>query len=207
VSLVPDKRTAANCQKLVDDVKRRTGGRTDMLITSDEYPPYTTAIEKAYAEEVPQPRRPGPGRPPGPKKVMPKDLCYATVKKTRRKGRVVSVVRTLVFGTAALLKAMLERSTASSTVNTSFVERNNGTDRGQNSRKTRKTYCFSKEWDVHNAAGYFIGFSYNFCWPVRTLDVKGADDRTEKRTPAMAAGLADHVWTTGEWITFPARPP
>jgi len=125
------------------------------------------------------------------------------------------------FGTAALLKAMLERSTASSTVNTSFVERNNGTDRGQNSRNTRKAYCFShdcqvrpsgsyrtwKEWGVRNAAGYFIGLSYNFCWPVRTLDVKGADDRIEKRTPAMAAGLADHVWTTGEWIAFPARPP
>jgi hypothetical protein len=79
--------------------------------------------------------------------------------------------------------------------------------RGQNSRKTRKTYCFSKEWGVHNAAGYFIGFGYDFCRPVRTLDVKGADDRIEKRTPAIAAGLADHVWTTGEWITFPARPP
>jgi hypothetical protein len=82
VSLVPGKRTAENCRSLVDDVKRRTGGRTDMLITSDEHPPYTTAIEKAYAVEVPQPRKPGPGRPPGPKKVMPRDLCP-----TRRRRR------------------------------------------------------------------------------------------------------------------------
>jgi hypothetical protein len=138
---------------------------------------------------------------------MPKDLCYATVRKTRKKGRVVEVVRTLVFGTAALLAAMLRRSTVSSTVNTSFVERLNGTERGMNARTTRKTYCFSKEWELHNAAVFFIGFSYNFCWPVRTLDAKEADGRIEKRTPAMAAGLADHVWTTAEWTTYTARPP
>jgi hypothetical protein len=26
------------------------------------------------------------------------------------------------------------------------------------------------------------------------------------RTPAMAAGLADHVWTLQEWLTYPAKP-
>jgi hypothetical protein len=46
--------------------------------------------------------------------------------------------------------------------NTSFVERQNGTERGQNSPKARKTYCFSKDWDLHNAASYFIGFRCNF---------------------------------------------
>jgi hypothetical protein len=111
-----------------------------VLLTSDEHSPYETAIEKAYAREVRQLKKPGPGGPPGPKKDMPTDLCCATVKKTRKEGRVVEVVRTLVFGTAALLAAMLEHSTASSTVNTSSVERNKGTGRGQNSRKTWKTY-------------------------------------------------------------------
>jgi hypothetical protein len=207
LSLVPGKRTGENSQSLVDDTKARTGGRTDILLTSDEHSPYETAIEKAYAAEVPQPKRPGPGRPRRPKRVMPKDLCYATVRKTRKKGRVVEVVRTLVFGTAALLAAMLKRSTVSSTVNTSFVERLNGTERGMNARTTRKTYCFSKEWELHNAAAYFIGFSYNFCWPVRTLRAEVAGGRYEARTPAMAADLADHVWTTAEWTTYPARPP
>jgi hypothetical protein len=207
LSLVPGKRTGGNSQSLVDDAKRRTGGRTDLLLTSDEHSPYETAIEKAYAVEVPRPKKPGPGRPPKPDRVMPEDLCCATAKKTRKKGRVVSVVRTLVFGTAALLEAMLDRSTVSSTVNTSFVERNNGTERGMNARTTRKTYCFSKEWDLHNAAAFFIGFSYNFCWAVRTLRVETDEGRYEARTPAMAAGLADHVWNTAEWITFPSRPP
>jgi hypothetical protein len=228
LSLVPGKRTGENSQSLVDDTKRRTGGRTDLLPTGDEHSPYETAIEKAYAVEVPRPKRPGPGRPPKPDRVMPKDLCYATVRKTRKQGRVVEVVRTLVFGTAALLDAMLERSTASSTVNTSFVERSNGTERGMNARTTRKTYCFpacraagppshagsyergagrSRGWDLHNAAVCLIGFSHNFCWPVRTLRLPTGGGRYQPRRPAMAAGLADHVWTTAEWIAFPSRPP
>ena len=139
-------------------------------------------------------------------KVVPADLCYATVRKRREKGRVVEVVRTLVLGTLYLLGGMLRRSTASTTINTSFVERNNGTDRHQNSRKRRKTCGFSKDLTMHRAASYFIGYSYNFCWPVRTLRVQGPGGRWQARSPAMAAGLSDHVWSTKEWITYPAKP-
>jgi hypothetical protein len=207
LSLVPGKRTAANCDKVVEDVKKRTRGRTDMLVTSDEHDPYTGALEKSYGQDVPVPKRPGPGRPPKPKKIMPPELCYGTVRKTRQKGRIVDVIRTVVFGTWALVDLYLSRSKVSTKINTSFVERNNGTDRGQNSRKTRKTYGFSKDWELHNAASYFIAFSYNFCWTVRTLALKGADGTKLKRTPAMAAGLSDHVWSTKEWATYPARAP
>lgn len=185
---MPGKRTAQNCQTLIEDVKKRTGSREDLLFTSDEHAPYASSIEKVYGNEG----------------LMPAGLCYATVSKKREKGRVVKVVRTLVFGTLALLHSFLTGSRASKTINTSFVERNNGTDRMQNSRKARKTYGFSKEWEVHNAVSYFIGFSYNFCWPVRTLRQKGPDGGWHHRTPAMAAGLTDHIWTTEEWITYPA---
>jgi len=207
LSLVPGKRTVENCQKLVDEVQRRTCGRTDILYTSDEHAPYKAAIEKAYTVEVPQAKRPGPGRPPKPKRLLPGDLCYATVCKTREKGRVVHVVRTVVFGTLALVTGLLSRLQGDHrTINTSFVERRNGTDRGQNARKTRKSYRFSKDWDIHNAATYFICYSYNFCWPVRTLRVQRDDGSWMQRTPAMAAGLASHVWTLQEWLTYPAKP-
>jgi hypothetical protein len=207
LSLVPGKRTAENCDKVVEDVKKRTQGRTDMLVTSDEHDPYTGALEKAYGQDVPVPKRPGPGRPAKPKKVMPQELCYATVRKTRQKGRVVEVIRAVVFGTLELVDLYLSRSKVSTTINTSFVERNNGTDRGQNSRKIRKTYGFSKDWELHNAASYFIAYSYNFCWTVRTLDILRSDRTRLKRTPAMAAGLANHIWSIKEWATYPASGP
>jgi IS1 family transposase len=206
LALVPGKRDGDACKQLIQQVHERTAGRTDVLITSDEHAPYETAIREVYGIEQPQPKRPGPGRPPKPKKVLPADLCYATVRKRREKGRVVEVVRTLVFGTLALLQALLGRSSVSTTINTSFVERNNGTDRHQNSRKRRKTYAFSKELGMHRAASSFIGYSYNFCWVVRTLRVRGADGCWRSRTPAMAAGLTDHIWSLEEWVTSSARP-
>jgi hypothetical protein len=206
LALVPGKRDGQTTEQLIRQVHDRTGGRSDVLLTSDEHAPYETAIREVYGVETPQPRRPGPGRPPKPVKVVPGELCDATVRKRREKGRVVEVVRTLVFGTLYLLGGLLKRSTASTTINTSFVERNNGTDRHQNSRKRRKTYAFSKDLAMHRAATYFIGYSYNFCWPVRTLRVREAEGPWQARTPAMAAGLSDHVWNTKEWITYPAKP-
>jgi len=204
LALVPGKRTTENSVQLIEEVKKRTGGRTDILITSDEHAPYEVAIKKVYGEEVTPPKKPGPGRNPKPIKVVPAELGYATVRKTRKEGRVIQVIRKLVFGTLVLLASFLATSTASNTINTSFVERNNGTDRGQNARKRRKTYCFSKSLDVHISVSYFVGYGYNFMWPVRTLDLKSVEGRKIKRTPAMAAGLANHVWTLKEWCTFPA---
>lgn len=206
LALVPGKRDGANCERLIRQVHARTGGRTDLLITSDEHAPYETSIRTVYGVAVARPRRPGPGRPPKPTPVVPPELCYATVRKRRAKGRIVEVMRTIVFGTIALLTAMLSRSTVSTTINTSFVERNNGTDRHQNARKRRKTYAFSKDLRLHRAASYFIGYSYNFCWPVRTLRTQSAEGAWQPRTPAMAAGLSDHVWTVEEWATYPTKP-
>jgi IS1 family transposase len=203
LAIIPGKRTAENTVKIIVEVKERTGGRTDLLITTDEYPSYHVAIKEVYGVLViPTGKR---GRPAGPETQMPPDLCYATVRKERENFRVVKVNRTIVFGSENLLEERLAQSKASNKINTSFVERNNGTDRGRNSRKRRKTYCFSKDWDTHNASSLFVGLSYNYCWPVRTLQMKNEGGISTKRTPAMAAGLADHVWPISEWMTYPAR--
>jgi len=155
VSIVPGKRTGEQCQKVVDEVKKRTDGRTDLLITSDEHAPYKTAIEHAYASETQQ-------SDGSTQRVMPKDLCYATLNKTREGGRVINIVNALVFGTLTVLLMFLLRSIVSTTINTSFVERHNSTDRNQNARKGRKTMRFSKDWNRHNAMTYFVAYSYNF---------------------------------------------
>jgi IS1 family transposase len=204
VSVVPGKRTAENVERLVEDFKERTEGRVMNLITTDEYPAYKTAVLDAYGEEITPEPTGKRGRPQASYKVPPKDLNYATVHKTREKGRVVKIDFRVVFGTIATVMAALALSQVSKAINTAFVERQNGTDRNRNSRKVRKTYCFSKVWQVHEAVTYFTMYSYNFCWPVRTLRVKGADGTWEERTPAMKAGLADHVWSLTEWLTYPA---
>jgi IS1 family transposase len=204
LSVVPGKRTQEKVRQLVRDVQKRTEGRILNLMTSDEYPAYKTAIFEVYGVEREQPRTGRPGRPKKPVKVVPEDLKYATVHKTREKGRVVKVETRVVFGTAAAVLLALVASLVSTSVNTVFVERHNGSDRNRNRRKVRKTCCFSKDWDVHQAMTYFTMYSYNFCWPVRTLRVKLDERQYWERTPAMAAGLTDHVWKLREWLCFPA---
>jgi IS1 family transposase len=206
VSVIPGKRDAAKTHQLVRDFRRRTAGRLMNLMTSDEYPVYEEAIRDAYATTVIPPRTGRPGRPEGPRQVLPEGLKYATVHKTRKKGRVVKVEMRVVFGTVLAVLAALAVSLVSTVVNTVFVERHNGTDRNRNSRKVRKSYAFSKNWEVHEAVTYFTMYGYNFCWPVRTLREGNRVMGYSPRTPAMAAGLTDHVWSLQEWLTFPMSP-
>lgn len=204
ISVVPGERTAESVAAVVEDVQRRTGGRLMSLITSDGYPAYEEAILEAYGETVTPPRTGKPGRPRAPYKVAPAGLTYAVVEKAREKGRVVSITTRVVFGTMAAVAAALEMSRASRAINTSFVERQNGTDRHRNARKARKTYRFSKDWRHHEAVTYLTLYVYNFCWPVRTLRIKDERGHWQSQSPAMAAGLADHVWSIPEWLAFPS---
>ena len=200
--MVPGRQSAEHTLLLVEDVARRTGGQPLELFTSDENPAYAWALLEVYGEEV-QPRRKGRrGRKPKPVKVPPRGLTYATVHKTRKKNRVVKVEARVVYGTKKAVQAALANSSVSDSVNTVYVERHNGTDRNRNARKVRKTYCFSKDWEVHEALTYFTMYSYNFCWPVRTLRQKISRRRYRQRTPGMAAGLTDHVWSLREWLAY-----
>jgi hypothetical protein len=178
---------------LLEGVRDRLGGRAPELVSSDEYPAYPEALLAVFGEERVPPRTGKPGRPPGPRVVPPEGMAYGTVHKTREKGRVVQVETKAVFG-----------AVPQGGVSTSYLERHNATDRHRNARKGRKTYRFSKDWGVHEALTAFTMYSYNFCWPVRTLRERGPDGAWRQRTPAMAAGLADHVWSLEEWLTLPA---
>ena len=200
---MPGGRDVEGTEALVGEFRRRTASRTMRLMTSDSYPAYETAILAAYGETVSPPRTGKPGRPKGAYKTPPADLVYARVEKVRKKGRVVAILTRAVFGTMAAVAAALAGSLVSRSINTSFIERQNATDRHHNARKSRKTYRFSKDWRFHEAATYFTMYSYNFCWPVRTLREATGEGRWRKQTPAMFAGLTDHVWSMTEWITLP----
>jgi hypothetical protein len=97
------------------------------LITSDEYAPYRGAILEVYGDTITPARSGKRGRPRKSYKVPPAGLTYATVHNTRSKGRVVKVEQRIIFGTVEAVGAALARSASSRAVNTSFVERQNGT--------------------------------------------------------------------------------
>jgi len=205
LAVIPGARTEANARAIVAEVAGRVGCEPPPMMTSDEYPAYATAIEEVFSEPAPAPARRKPGRPRVvPERRLPQDVIYATAHKHREDGRVIAVEQRQVFGSAESLEDALSESTASRRVNTSFVERRNGTDRGRNARKARKTYRFSKDWQAHEAMTFLTLYSYNFCWCVRTLRTKDEHGRRQERSPALAAGLTDHVWTWSEWFNRPA---
>ena len=195
-----------NAVEVVTEVKGRLGERPPALMTSDEYPVYETVIGEVFSEPVvapPEPSRPG-RRPLLPERRVDPGVTYATVRKERAKDRVVAVHRTVVLGGQEAVDRALKASVCSRTINTSFVERQHATARCQSARQSRRTYRFSKDWRVHESMSYFTRYRYNFCWPVRTLRVRDGEGRWRSRTPAMSAGLADHVWSLQEWLSFPA---
>jgi hypothetical protein len=139
------------------------------------------------------------------------------VVKTRARGRVVAVDHHVVFGDAQRSAALLATRPTRATINTSFVERENLALRQHHRRLTRTTKAFSKElpWlekPLWLSLAYThvvlphesLGQALPMVEPTRGT---GSPRRWQPRTPAMAAGLTDHVWTTNELLAYrvPAR--
>jgi len=144
-----------------------------------------------------------------PEFYFPVEITYATVHKEREGGRVVEITQRVVLGRQEQAEQTLAESEQSQTINTSFVERWFGTQRQFNGRKKRKAYTFSKELSYHEACTWLVVVWYNFGWCVRTLRQKVQEQppRYRYRTPAMAAGLSDHVWSMHELLAYPLYPP
>jgi len=83
-------------------------------------------------------------------------------------------------------------------VSTSYVERQNLTMRMGMRRFTRLTNGFSKKIEFHAHAVSLNFMYYNFARAHQSLRVKNANGTFTKRSPAMAAGISDHIWSTSE---------
>jgi hypothetical protein len=83
---------------------------------------------------------------------------------------------------------------------TSHIERSNLSVRMGVRRMTRLTNAFSKKWGNHQAYMGLWFLYYNFCRPHATLSKSRNGQKGHTTTPAMAAGLTDHVWTLAELL-------
>ena len=113
-------------------------------------------------------------------------------------GRIVKVYGTYAFGerrystsgVMAAPKYVQEGRPDRELISTSYVERLNASTRLFMRRMTRLTLAFSRKYENFQAAMALHFAYYNFCRVHKTLRV----------TPAMEAGLTDHIWTLNELI-------
>jgi hypothetical protein len=127
------------------------------------------------------------------------------------------VTTRIVYGTTVQVEAALRASPVSRMINTSGVERNHLTIRQHTRRMGRQVNAFSKEPDCleHQLT---LAFAYDHCvvphrglrqrlaCSLPTKGDKGSSKKGKSVTPAMAAGLTDHVWTMDELLSCRVPP-
>ena len=140
----------------------------------------------------------GRGRPPT-RKQAGDDWQYLQVVKQRENGRVVGTALRVIYGDPSEVLDHLGKST-------SYIERSNLTSRHFNSRQVRKTLAFSKALTMHKAAAILEDGYYNLIRPHKSLriELNQTEKHWQPRTPALSAGLTDHIWTVKElFLTIP----
>ena len=212
VSHLSHERSEAEATAFLAKFKARTDGWAPFF-TSDQLPAYIAALITNYSTPAPPPRKRSPGRPrQEPPRVVAPHLRYAQGDKRREGGRVVEVKRHILFGAADDLIQILKTDGCGSQINTSYVERDNLTSRHSNGRLGRKTLSHSKKKDYLHRHLDLEEAIYNFVRPQSALRVKlrkpaAYGRRWQPRTPAMAVGLTDHVWSLEELLSYCLPPP
>jgi transposase-like protein/IS1 family transposase len=175
---------------------------------SDGFSCYLPALIACYHTLKVFPRTGKPGRPKDPVKEAHPDLVYAQVIKDKQKGRLKSLTERVVCGSERL-------SALGYRISTSLIERLNLTLRRALAPLARKSLAFCKQQEQMHRRVVFYQAYYNWARPHQSLReplaepvaAKGAIQRKwVPRTPGMAAGLTDHVWTFRELLTAKRLP-
>lgn len=210
VSFVPEHRLVLathvgrhdkkDAKAVVEKSKERLGGPLPLFV-SDGWDAYIEALLGAFHRIQDRPSTGRPGRPPGPQMIPDPELRYAQLVKVRKNGRVVAIHKRVIFGE--------EDTLDKDTISTSLIERENLSFRQDNRRLSRKTNGFSKRIEMlnHQVAFYRV---YTNCVKkhsslreqINEKVVGNVRRKWRHRTPAMSAGITDHVWSLRELFTF-----
>ena len=208
------ERTRAMAQRVVHQVAQVLAPGCVPLFLTDGFKEYATAFLSHFGHWVQPPRRQATGPAPKPRWMPLPQLLYAQVIKTVRRRRLVRVRHRVVFGTLEAAQQVL--SACGWQINTAFIERVNLSIRQHVAAVGRRvtTLCKGEVGMRQQLVLYHV--YYNFCLPHASLRMPlavplptngtGSATQWQPRTPAMAAGLTDHVWTLREVLLFRVPP-
>jgi IS1 family transposase len=205
--VVSQRRDSTLADHLVHQVRRCAQKLCALLICTDGWSAYPNSIRRAFREKVK--RTAGRGR--SCLEVW-SGLHIGTVIKRTVKKHLKEVIRQTTHGSSEQALQLLGRSKGGTMLNTSFIERLNGTMRERLAALTRKSRHAASRLEALHTGMYLLGTTYNFCWPHHELsqvrdEVTGKRRSGPARTPAMAAGLTDHVWSVWEVMSYKIAPP
>jgi hypothetical protein len=184
------------------------------LFLTDGFKAYGTAILAHFGHWMQPERGQDKGPLPKPRWMPLPELLYAQVVKSYRRRRLVGVKHRVVFGARLAIEQVLAR--CGWTINTAFVERLNLDIRQRVAAIGRRvnTLCQGAE-GLRDQLVLFQTY-HNLVLPHASLrqplrvpeptNGSGSAKVWRPCTPAMAAGLTDHVWTLKEVLLFRVPP-
>ena len=208
------ERSLAMAQQFVHQLVQRLAGGCHPLFLSDGLKHYGTALLTHFGQWVQFPRRQAQGPTPKPRWCALPHLRYAQVVKQCRRRRLVKLIQRVVFGGDNEIKGVL--AAYGWTINTAFVERLNLTLRQHVAALGRRVSTLAKTEAGLLAQLHLFQLYYNLCLPHTSLppasrrEGREVSERGTPRgpgiTPAMAAGLTDHVWSLREVLLWRIPP-
>ena len=197
------KRSTEDAIELFTGVeKMRNASSPIPVFTSDDWDAFEEGLINVYGKsELPQYK--GVGRRSLPRLVPLDDLKYVKVLKKKVKNYVVETIQSIIFGDPEEIFAILGAS-SNGYIGTSYVERINLTIRTSLARFIRKGMNFSKTMKMHQKAFDLFQAWYNLIKPHKSLrlEINSGNRKWFQRTPAMAEGITDHIWSLKELLTF-----
>jgi transposase-like protein len=177
-----------------------------MVWAVDGLAAYVGVIQRAFRTSL------HTGQRGAPRKMAWPNVGLVQVIKRRAAGQL-SVERRVYQGDPTLVQAVIETSqSGSGGINTAFIERLNATFRQCLACLGRRTRATARTLATLEHGMFLVGCLYNFCTPHDSLRLplyvgRSGRRRWVQRTPALAAGLTDHIWSVEELLTFKVPPP
>ncbi len=167
------------------------------LILIDDHLPYPQAILQIFGDIKHRRRKYGRGRLKYPRLKPPADLQVGVVKKLRdNRGNLLNVSNKALFGKKKEIEKRIQELGIGRKINTSHMERLNGTIRGQQARLIRRTRAGSHLEEMLQYSIWLWRDLYN--WTRVHYSLLG-------ETPAMALCLTDEVWTVLKYVLYPVH--
>jgi IS1 family transposase/transposase-like protein len=207
-------RTLAMAQAVLHHIAQLLAPGCVPLFLSDGNPNYLSAIVTHFGHWVQPPRRQAQGPAPKPRWMPLAALLYAQVVKTMRRRRLVMVKHRVIFGTKAAVEQVL--AACGWQINTAFVERLNLSLRQRVAAMRRRSATPCKSDNGLDQQLTLFQVYHNFVLPHASLrqalaepvptNGHGSAKVWRPCTPAMAAGLTDHVWSLREVLLYRVPP-